>query len=29
MAGIRYEEFVDNFLKFIEPSIDFCRNSAP
>jgi AcrR family transcriptional regulator len=29
MAGIRYEEFVDNFLRFIEPSIDFCRNQAP
>lgn len=26
MAGIRYEEFVDNFLRFIDPSIDLCRS---
>ncbi|MFA6653942.1 MAG: TetR/AcrR family transcriptional regulator [Candidatus Delongbacteria bacterium] len=29
MAGVRYEEFVDNFLKFINPSIDFCKDPDP
>lgn len=29
MAGVRYEEFVDNFLRFIDPSIDRCKDPDP
>lgn len=29
LAGVGYDEFVDNFLKFIDPSIDHCKNAGP
>ena len=28
LAGVSYDEFVDNFLKFIDPSIDHCKNTG-
>jgi len=28
MAGVSYDQFVDNFLKFIDPSIDHCRKQG-
>jgi len=29
LAGVGYDEFVDNFLKFIDPSINHCKNAGP